>query len=328
MKVLITGILGFEGSNMALRMLEEGFKVYGLDIETSSPRKHDLPKEIQIKKGDVRNYKFIKKEVKDKDIICHLAGQVSHYRSQINPYLDLEVNCKGILNILEAIKNINKKCHLIFASSRSVYGKLRSSFKECLRNPIKETELPKPIDAYGITKLMSEYYCKLYSYHYNINTTCLRQANLFGPRQQIWTNEFQMISWIFRCIALDEEFTFMGDGTQSRDFLYIDDAIEAFIKCINNSSKVFGEIYNLGGYQYATWNEVMKICGDIFYRTPKVKFIDYTPLRKKLENSHSRLDSSKIYKAIRWKPQTDLETGFRWMKRYYSEDMIKKYLSF
>jgi len=324
LKVLITGILGFEGSNMALKMLEKGFEVHGLDIDKNSPRKEILSR-VPVKFGDIRSYELVKKAVKDVDAVCHLAGQVSHVKSQENPYLDLEVNCKGILNVLEAIRHTNRKCHLIFASSRSVYGKLRHSYEECLVNPIKEWELPKPIDGYGITKLASEHYCRLYSYHYDINTTCLRQANLFGPRQQLWTNEFQMISWIFRCIARDEEFTFMGDGNQTRDFLYVDDAINAFIKCIENPEKVYGEIFNLGGLDYCTWNYAMDTCGKVFNRKPKVKYIDYTPLRRKLENPHSCLDYSKIHKALGWSPKIDLYTGFLEMKKYFDEN-IELYL--
>jgi len=325
MKCLVTGVAGFLGSNLAGALLNSGHEVTGLDYSDKMlVRLKDL--DIKFVKGDIRNQNLIKKLIKEKyDVVFHLAGQVSHFASQKDPYTDLEINIKGILNILEALKNYSKDTHLVFASSRSVYGKLRNSMEECINNPIKETELCKPIDAYGVTKLMSERYCSLYNYHYNIPTTCLRMANLFGPRQQLWTNEYQMISWIFRCIMREEIFTFMGTGEQTRDFLYVDDAIKAYLLCMNNKETVSGEVYNLGGASYTTWNDAMRICSRALGKPLKVKYIDYTPLRAKLENPHSKLDYAKIELALSWEPYTNLFNGFLKMKEYY-EDNIERYL--
>jgi len=319
MKVLITGICGFEGSNMALKWKDK-YEIIGLDI-SKSPRTKEL-KNIPIYYVDITNKEKIEEIVYEHkfDAIVHLAGQVSHLYSQKDPYTDLEVNVKGILNLLEAIKKYSPKTHLLFASSRSVYG-----FPKYL--PIDEEHPTKPVDAYGISKRTAEQYCQLYTYHYGINTTCYRQANLFGPRQQVWTNDFQMISWIFRCVALNEEFTFYGDGSQTRDFLYIDDAIKGFEMGIENPEKVYGEIFNLGGAEYCSWRQVIKYAEEVTGNKAKVKYISHTKIREKLENPHSWLNYSKYKRATGWMPTVTVKKGFQEMYKYYIQDeKIKEYL--
>lgn len=319
-KVLITGICGFEGSNMAL-LWKNKYNLAGLDI-TSTARTEEL-KDIPIYYVDIREKEGIEKVFKSAkpDVIVHLAGQVSHLKSQEDPYYDLECNVKGILNILETVRKINPKCQVLYASSRSVYG-----FPKYL--PIDEEHPTEPIDAYGITKRTAEHYCQLYTYHYGINTTCFRQANLFGPRQQVWTNVFQMVSWIFRCVALNEEFTFYGDGSQTRDFLYVDDVVKAYELAIENPEKVYGQIYNLGGHEYCSWNQVIKYAEEVTGNKAKVKYIPHSELRSKLENPHSWLSYSKYKKATGWMPIVSVKEGFKEMYKYFiSEKKIEKYLS-
>lgn len=318
MRILITGVSGFEGSNMALAFRDLGWEITGLDISTS-PRESELER-IQIVHGDIRDKDLMADLIENVDVVIHLAGQVSHLLSQDDPYLDLDVNGKGILNVLEAVRTRNPGCQVLYSSSRSVYG-----FPKYL--PIDEDHPTRPIDNYGISKLAAEHYCRLYSYHYDVRATVFRQANLFGPRQQVWTNVFQMVSWIFKCLALDEEFTFYGDGAQTRDFLYIDDCVKAYETAIKFPEKVYGQVFNLGGAEYCTWNQLMKYAEEVTGKPCKVKYIPYTPLREKLENPHSWLNSGKYKAATGWFPRVSVKEGFRNMYQYFIEEgNIKKYI--
>lgn len=316
-KVLITGVCGFEGSNMALHFLKLGYEVIGLDAN-KSVRTNEL-QDIEIIHGDIRDQTLMENVLVNVDVVCHLAGQVSHLYGQENPKHDLDVNCNGILTILEAIQKRNPQCQLLFASSRSVYG-----FPSYL--PIDEAHPTRPIDAYGISKLACEHYIRLYQYHYGLRTTIFRQANLFGPRQQVWTSDFQMVSWIFRCIKRNEPFTFYGDGNQMRDFLYIDDCVKAYELSIEHPERCYGQIFNLGGKDYITWNGLINTCSLATGNRSQVKYIDYPDLRLKLENPFSQLNYAKAKQLLGWTPMVGVEEGIKRMNDYFTEERIEDYI--
>jgi len=316
MKVLITGVSGFLGANMALDFKRLGYEVTGLDIK-ETVRTNEL-EGINFVVGDIRDSKLMTRLIKDVDVVCALAGQVSHLYSQDDPKKDLDVNVNGILTVLNAIRTRNPKCQLLYASSRSVYG-----FPKYL--PIDEEHPTRPIDAYGISKLASEHYVRLYQYHYGLRTTIFRQANLFGPRQQIWTSDFQMISWVFRCIKLNEPFTFYGDGEQMRDFLYVDDCVKAYELAVQYPERCYGQIFNLGGKDYITWNKLFRICEEVTGNKAKVEYIEYSPLRLKLENPFSCLNYAKAKQLLGWTPKVPVQEGIEKMNRYFTKERIEEY---
>jgi len=330
MKVLVTGGAGFIGANAIKDLLDDGHEVISFDYTDNPFRLHELKKcprfskNLKIVKGDLRDKIAVAKAVKQADVILHLGGQVSHLLSQHDPYYDLEVNVVGTLNILEAIKEYNPLAYLIYSSSRSVYGK---KMKRPDDDPITEEALPEPIDAYGITKLTCEHYIRLYHYHHGIKTTILRQANVFGPRQQLWTPVYQMVSWVFRRVWLNETLRFMGDGTQTRDFLYVGDLVNAYLTCMENPDVADGKTYNVGGLTYCTWNEVIKTAEEVTGNKAKVVYVKHTPIRAKLENPYSKLDYTKISSELGWKPAVSLKEGFERMKKYYeSTEFLEDYL--
>jgi len=323
MKVLVTGGYGFLGSNLVRLLLQEGYDVKVLDNMASGRdiNLKDVEKQITIVIGSVACEKAVEQAVRDVDAIIHLASQVSHIKSQRDPYEDLKANILGTLNILEAVRKTGKKIPIIYASSRSVYGK---KMKKPTDPPITENALPEPLDAYGVSKLASEKYGLLYDYHYDIPFIAYRMANLFGPRQ-ILTPVYQFIAWVFFCVWQKREFTFYGDGNQTRDFLYVMDAANAYVMALDNVDKLRGQVYNLNGKTYCTWREAMDIAAKVTGGEVKVKFIPHTEIRSKLENPYSRLSGDKIARAIGWRPATTLEEGFKAMLEYYSENDRWKY---
>jgi len=320
LKVLVTGGLGFIGSNLCKKLLEEGYYVISFDIASEKDRWYrindfvdEYRHRFEIIQGDLRNKDAVAKQVKRVDYIFHLGGQVSHLLSQFKPIYDLECNVIGTINILDAMKTYNPIAHIIYASSRTVYGRQ-------VQLPIKEdVNIPMPIDNYGITKLAAEHYIRLGGHHDDLKYTILRQANVVGERQQLNQPIYQMISWVFRRVWLDEPLRFYGDGSQTRDFLYVGDLVEAYLACIDNDNAI-GQIFNTGGKTYCSWAEAIETAEKVTRQQARVFYVPHSPIRAKLENKHSKLDSSKIKRAINWEPRTTLETAFRKMLIYYAED--------
>lgn len=330
-KVLVTGGLGFIGSNLTLRCLEEGWDVTVMDVADNLLRVRDymnkFPDRLKMRigyfYGDLRNPLAVNAAVKGQDVVMHLGGQVSHVGGQEDPHGDYLINIGGTVNILEAVKHLNPDALVMYASSRSVYGKQKEL-------PINEdTALPQPIDNYGIGKLSCEHYLRLYNYHYGTRTVCFRQANVVGERQQLNTRSYQVISWVYRRILLGEPLEFWGDGKQTRDFLNVRDCCKAYITVAKNPEVGIGKTYNLGGLTYCTWNDVFRICGEVLGKKPHIVYQEYPPIRAKLENPHSRLSYQKIKKDYGWEPDFSLADSFEQMHNYFAskpKEVFEEYL--
>ena len=327
-RILITGGCGFLGSNLARRLLAKGHKVALFDLTTDLKNIENIQDRLNLiiqgdlaVASDVENaFRATKLSLGGLDTVFHLGSQVSHIVSQQDPYRDLKTNCIGTVNVLEAVKNLCPEAHVIYACSRSVYGK-----QDVL--PIRERAPTNPVDNYGITKLTAEKYCLLYHYHYGTKATSLRMANLFGP-YQVLTPVYQFIAYVFFCVMSERPFTFYGDGTQTRDFLYVGDACQAYIDAMETPEKSVGEIFNLGGLDYCSWNKAIEIAEEVTGKKAKVEYIEHTPLRAKLENPHSKLDYGKILSALDWQPRTSLREGFGKMLPFYGEhERWKRYLA-
>ena len=314
----MTGGAGFLGSNMVRRLLSEDYEVVVVDnLSTGNPENlRDTWIKLEFHQKDISRLNPSSVDAKEifdgTGVVFHFASQVSHITSQKDPYRDLEVNCWGTLNILEAMKRYCPDAHVIYSCSRSVYGRQENL-------PISEDAQTNPLDNYGITKLTAEKYGLLYNYHHGIKFTSLRMANLFGPRQ-VLTPIYQFIAYVFFCVMQSRPFTFYGDGSQTRDFLDVVDAVDAYTMCMENPEIVSGEVFNLGGKDYCTWNKAMEVAKEVTDGKILVRYIPHTPIREKLENPHSRLDSKKIAGALGWEPKTGLREGFEKMRDFYRKD--------
>ncbi len=214
-KVLITGGLGFIGSNIAHKLIHLDANVTILDnlaplYGGNMFNIDDIKDKISLIHGDVRDIDTISKLVKDKDFIFHLAGQVSHIDSSEIPFEDLDINCKGYLNVLEACKKSNKNSKIIFSSSRLVLGKT-------IKNPSDVNFSSNPLSLYGIHKLTAEKYSYLYNKNYGMRTVVLRLTNPYGERQQIKHSKYSIPGWFMRMAMDSKPIKIFGDGNQKRD---------------------------------------------------------------------------------------------------------------
>jgi len=318
-KVLITGGLGFIGSNLAIRLTEIGADVtlvdslvpeYGgnlFNIET-------IKNKIKINISDVRDSYSIERLVQDQEYLFNLAGQTSHLDSMIDPFTDLDINSKAQLSILEACRKNNPNIKIIFASTRQIYGK-----PEYL--PVDEKHPIRPVDVNGINKNAGEQYHMLYNSIYGIRTCSLRLTNTYGPRMRIKDARQTFVGVWIKSVIQKKPFEVWG-GNQLRDFTYIDDCVEAMIlaatKDISN-----GKCYNLGGGNVLSLKELADILSSISGVNYEIK--EFPADRKKIDIGDYYSNFDLIKSELKWEPITTEKSGLTKTIEYFSQN-IDKYL--
>ena len=242
-RVLITGGLGFIGSNLARRLVDLGARVTLLDSLVPEYggnlfNMQGLEDRVLVNVSDVRDVYSMEYLIQGQDYLFNLAGQTSHLDSMHDPYTDLEINCKAQLSILESCRKYNPKIRIVFASTRQIYGK-----PDYL--PVDEKHALRPVDVNGINKMSGEWYHLLYHQVYGIPTTVLRLTNTYGPRMRIKDARQTFLGVWIRLLIENTPFEVWG-GEQLRDFTYVDDAVEAFLFAAQ-SDAALGKVFNLGG---------------------------------------------------------------------------------
>lgn len=314
-KVLVTGGLGFIGSNLAARLVGLGAQVtlvdslipeYGGNLYNVEP----LRDKLSINISDVRDEHSMKYLVQGQDFLFNLAGQTSHVDSMNNPYTDLEINAKSQLSILEACRRHNPGLKLVFASTRQMYGAPQYL-------PVDERHPLHPVDVNGINKMAGEWYHLVYNNVYGIRSTVLRLTNTYGPRMRVKDARQTFLGIWIRLIVEGKELQVFGDGKQIRDFSYVDDVVEAMLLCAA-SEDANGEIFNLGADDPINLKDtaelLIKVAGEGSYRvTP------FPADRKAIDIGDYYADYRKIRAKLGWKPSVTLEEGLGRTLAYYRE---------
>ncbi len=311
-KVLVTGGLGFIGSNLAYRLVGMGATVmlvdslvphYGGNLFNIS----GIEDKVTVNISDIRDRYAMNYLVKGQDIIFNLAGTLSHIDSMKDPFTDLEINCVAQLSILEACRENNPAVKILFAGTRGQYG--RSDYL-----PVDEKHLMHPVDVNGINNLAAEAYHILYNNVYGIRATSLRLTNTYGPRHQMKHPRQGIVNWFIRKIIDGEEIELFGDGLQKRDINFVDDVLDAMLLAMADE-RTNGEVFNLGGSALGLVDIIkmmVKINGKGSY-----KLIEYPQKNKKIEVGDYVADYSKISALLGWKPKISCEDGFSKTFDYY-----------
>jgi len=305
-KILVTGGAGFIGSHLVDRLIKEGHKVVVID-NLSTGKKENLNPEAKFYKINICNPKISQVFKKEKpEIVFHFAAQIDVKKSVENPAEDANVNILGTLNVLENCKRFKVK-RFVFASSVGVFG-------EPQKLPVKENHPLNPLAPYPITKLAIEKYLNFYQ-NQGLDFVSLRYSNIYGPRQ-ISTGEGGVVAIFIEKLLKNQKPTIFGDGNQTRDFLYVDDAVEAAILAIKATT---GSIYNVGTNKEITINTLFKLLSNIL--KAKIK-PDFQPICQG-EIIKSRIDYSKAQREFGWKPKFSLEKGLQitvdWFKRNFND---------
>jgi UDP-glucose 4-epimerase len=310
--VLVTGALGFIGSNLCRTLADLGAKVLAVDslLPDYGGNLFNLAgyeDRVRINIADVRGH-GMSTLVRDQDVLFNLAGQVSHIDSMTDPFTDLEINCRSQLWILEAVRKNNPEVKIVYAGTRQVYGKPQ-------RLPVDESHLLNPTDVNGINKISGEFYHLVYHSVYGIRASSLRLTNTYGPRQLIRHNRQGFIGWFIRQAVLGETIQLFGDGTQKRDFDYVDDVVDAFLRA-GAMDAADGEVFNLGGDAPVSLLDLAKTLIEIAGHGGYV-LSPFPPERKRIDIGDFYADASKIRRALGWVPTVPLRDGLERTIDYY-----------
>ncbi|HDZ36183.1 MAG TPA: SDR family oxidoreductase [Thermococcus sp.] len=298
--VVVTGGAGFIGSHIAWELIKDNEVVVIDNLYTG--KEENVPLGAKLVKADIRDYSSIAELISHADYVFHEAAQVSVVESVRDPIFTEDVNVMGTLNILKALMEGHGK--LIFASSAAVYG-------DNPNLPLKETETPKPLSPYGVTKLTAEHYLRVFNELYGLPVVSLRYFNVFGPRQS--ANQYAGVISIFINRALNNEpLVIYGDGKQTRDFIYVKDVVKANILTAE-SRKSNGRVFNVAtGKQTSILELAMKVI-EITGARSSIRFDKPRPG----DIRHSQADISEIRK-LGFEPEWSLEEGLKKTVEWYS----------
>jgi len=312
-RVLITGGLGFIGSNLAIKLVDLGAKVtlvdslipqYGGNLWNIEPIKD----RVKINISDVRDEHSMKYLVDGQDFLFNLAGQTSHIDSMEDPGTDLEINAVAQLKILEACRHYNPQIKLVFASTRQIYGKPISI-------PVDESHPLRPVDVNGINKMAGEQYHLVYNQVYGIRSSILRLTNTYGPRMRVKDARQTFLGIWIRRIIEGNPITIYGDGSQLRDFNYVDDVVDALMLAAA-TDKTNGQIYNLGAADTLSLTDTAKLLVDL-NQSGQYEYIPFPENRKAIDIGDYSGNYSKIKQELGWQPRISLEEGLKRTLSFY-----------
>jgi len=309
-RLLITGGAGFLGVNAAVHFIKEGWHTTLLDNLSRPGTERNLrwlltrhPTRTTFVKEDVRNASGLAQHVRDQDAILHLAGQVAVTTSLMDPGTDFDVNARGTLNVLEAVRQNNPEAPLVFSSTNKVYGKLDHNNAAC-----KETQ---PLDfhsPYGCSKGAADQYVRDYARCFHMNTVVLRQSCIYGAHQY-GTEDQGWVAHFVHSILNRRPITIYGDGSQVRDLLDARDLCAIYAAAVDNIDLTRGEVYNVGGGPENQRNllEVIDQIGELTNRKPEYSFADWREGDQKFYVS----DIGKAKKELGWEPRVGFDHGLR-----------------
>ena len=315
-RVIITGGLGFIGSNLARKLIDLGADVllvdslipeYGGNLFNIA----DIRDRVQVNISDVRDEHSMRYLIQGIDYLFNLAGQTSHLDSMQDPDVDLEINCRSQLSILETCRKYNPKVKIVFASTRQIYGKPNYL-------PVDEKHILRPVDVNGINKMAGEWYHILYNNVHGIRACALRLTNTIGPRMRV-KDARQTFVGIWLCRVVQGQPIDVWDGHQLRDFTYVDDAVNAFLLAAL-SDGANGQIFNLGGDQVISLKDLAALLvevnggGDYVIRS-------FPTDRKRIDIGDFYADYTLIRSVLDWQPKVSLREGLARSLAYYREHL-------
>jgi len=335
-KALITGGAGFIGSNLAARLLGEGWDLVIVDNLSRSGTEQNLEwlrslGGFDFFKTDIRNYEELKRVFKkhnDLDVVFHLAAQVAVTTSVTNPREDFEINALGTFNVLEAIRETARRPAVFYASTNKVYGGMedvatietptRYEYRD-FPNGIPENRMLDFHSPYGCSKGAADQYVRDYHRIYRIPTVVFRQSCIYGYRQ-FGIEDQGWVAWFIIAVQKERPITIYGDGKQVRDVLFIDDLVDAYLAALDNLEKTAGQIYNIGGgptNTMAVWSEFGPLIEELCGRKIQVTYSDWRPGDQPV----FVCDISKARRDFGWEPRVDVRTGIKRLYDWVAENL-------
>jgi UDP-glucose 4-epimerase len=313
--VLITGGLGFIGSTLAHELVEGGAVVVLVDslipeYGGNLANIEDIRDRVTVNISDVRDEHSFRYLIQGQDFLFNLAGQTSHLDSMLDPYADLEINCRSQLSILEACRNHNSDVKVVFASTRQIYGRPQYL-------PVDENHPLVPVDVNGINKTAGEWYHLLYGEVYGLAVSVLRLTNTYGPRMRVKDARQTFLGSWLRAVVSGDQLMIFGDGEQRRDLNYVDDAVRAFLlAAVTEQSN--GQTYNLGDRNAVSLLELAQMLVAL-NGSGSYELVPFPADRKAIDIGDYYADFTKIERELDWTPTVALEDGLERSLAFYRE---------
>lgn len=301
------------GSSIAHRCVQLGSRVVVLDAMFPNYGGNafnlaEIREDIQFVQGDIRDRNLMLRFVENIDCIFNLAAQVSYLDSNQDILSDLDMNCRGQINLLEACRATGAHQRVVFASSRFVYGRIEY-------NPVDERHPLNCLSIYGIHKLAGEKYHRFFYERYGIPTVSLRIANPYGPKQQMKHSKYGIVNWFIRLALEGKPLTIYGSGSQKRDYIYVSDIVEAFLLAALGE-KSPGQTYNLGSGRGIPFRDMANLIAEVVPGTSVVES-EWKPENYFVETGDYVSDIRKIHEETGWHPKTALREGIERTVEYY-----------
>jgi UDP-glucose 4-epimerase len=317
--VLITGGLGFIGSNLAMRLVDVGARVEILDamLEGHGGNVFNIEpirEKVNVNYSDVRDLGSLRCMVEEKDFVFHLAGQNDHVLSLSDPFPDIDINIKGSATLLEACRRYNPQAKLVYSGTRGEYG-------SAVKLPVDEDAPVNPKGIYELSSLTAQRLFHIFHHNHGVRSVTLRLTNIYGQRAQMRHNRFGVANWFVRQALEGATIKVFGTGKILRDFLYVDDAVEAMLMCAANE-EAYGEVFNVGHDTPSNFLELAQTIVDVS-GSGRWEFADFTPERAAQEPGDYYTDITKIRGMIGWEPCFSLEAGLRRTIEYYRAHRAK-----
>ena len=319
-RILITGGLGFIGSNIARQCVEQGAKVTLYDcLDPHSGGNmhniHDFEKDVEIILNDIRNFEGVCGCIRNKDVLFSCAAFTSHPQSMKEPLIDIDVNCKGVINLLEAIRRFNAACKIVHVGTSTQIGRM-------VLPEVTELHPEFPIDIYSANKSASEKYVLCYGHAYKMRASVVRLANVFGPRSNIRTPDFGFVNFFVGLALKGKDLTVFGDGSQLRNLSYVEDVAQALLVVSQHPAADGQCLFAAADRQYTVKEIAEEIAAHVGGR---VRFVEWPKDRQAIEVGDAIISNAKIKKLLNWAPTHTLAEGMKKTKAYFAP-CIEKYL--
>jgi len=314
-EVLITGGLGFIGSNLAIAHVDLGAHVTPLDAMLDEHGGNlfniePVKERVTVNFSDVRDESSLKYLVRGKDYIFHLAGQNDHVLSLSNPFPDIDINIKGSAMLLETCKRVNPSARLVYSGTRGEYG-------PAAMLPVGEDQPMRPKGIYELSSLTAQQLFQIYHDNHGVASVALRLTNTYGERSQMRHSRFGVANWFIRLAMDGETIPVFGDGLLLRDFVYVQDVVDAMLRCAATDA-AYGQVFNVGNNRACSFRElaetVVRVAG-----TGSWKLAPFTPERAAQEPGDFCSDVRKIQRVVGWEPTTSLDEGVRRTLAFYGK---------
>jgi UDP-glucose 4-epimerase len=314
-RCLVTGGLGFLGSNLAMRLVDDGAEVtlvdamipeYGGNLANIAP----IDGRVHVNFADIRDRSAMNYLVRGVDFLFHLAGQVSHVMSLNDPFPDIDINIGGTTVVLEALRGNHVDAKVIFSSTRGAYGPVP-------KLPVDEEQSSNPVALHEISKLTAELIFKAYLQQHGIRSTMLRFTNTYGPRSQMRHGKYGVVNYFIRRAMDGDVIEVFGDGSVLRDYLFVSDAVDALVLAAEDPA-ADGVVYNVGWPSPTSLVDLVKAVIEAA-GSGDWRFAPYSEERKAQEPGDFYSDITRISTALGWEPKVGLSDGLRRTVEYYRE---------